>query len=87
MERRHQKIAGAADAVAGEDAAGTVGAVRCGREADEKHPRAQISKTWDRPAPVHIIYICAPFFARDPGAVRAEPRTAIAGHDGGVNVA
>src|SRR6266508_423172 len=36
MERRHQEIPGAASAVAGEDAAGAVGAVRGGGEADDQ---------------------------------------------------
>ena len=36
----HQKVAGSADAVAGEDAAGAIGAVRRRRQADEQQPRA-----------------------------------------------
>ena len=40
VQRRHQKVAGAADAVAGEDPAGAVGAVRRRRETDEQQARA-----------------------------------------------
>ena len=40
MERRHQEIARAAGAVAGEDAAGAVGAVRRRRQPDDEQPRA-----------------------------------------------
>ena len=55
MQRRHQEVAGAADAVAGEHAAGAVGAVRRGRQADEQQPRVGIAEARHRAAPVGLV--------------------------------
>ena len=81
MERRHQEVAGAADAVAGEYAAGAVGAVRGRRKADEQEPRTRIAEARDRLAPVDVVAKRASLLARDPRAVRAQPLAAVAGND------
>ena len=39
VQRRHQEVARRADAVAGEDAAGAVGAVRRRRQPEDQHAR------------------------------------------------
>src|SRR5688572_18986846 len=81
MQRAHQKIARAAGAVAGEDAAGAIGAMRRRREADDEQARARIAEAGDGAAPVRFVTKGAPLFARDAGAVLTQPRTAIARHD------
>ena len=69
VQRGHQEVAGSADAVAGEDAAGAVGAVRRRREADDQQPRPRIAEAGDRLAPVGVVAIGAPLLARDRRAV------------------
>ena len=81
MQRRHQEVARAADAVAGEHAAGPVGAVRGRREADDEQPGARIAEAGNRPGPVGLVAIRAPLLASDARAVRAQARTALAGDD------
>src|SRR5262249_45617003 len=81
VERRHQEIAGAADAIAGEDAAGAVGAVRRWRETHEQQARARIAGAGHRPAPVGLVAIGAPLLLRDTRAVVAQSRTAITLND------
>src|SRR5919201_6434757 len=86
MQRRHQEIAGTADAVAGEHAAGAVRAVRRRREADEQQARVGITEPGYGPAPVDLIAKRAPLLPRNPRAVVAEPRAEFAGDDLRLNV-
>ena len=69
MERGHQEIARAADAVAGEHAAGAVGAVRRGRETDDQQTRA-----WDRRsrAPACAQYVSSRYARRFSRAIAAQ---------------
>src|SRR5262245_19686244 len=81
VQSGHQEIPGAADAVAGEHAAGPVGAARRGSETDDEQARAGIAEAGNRFAPIEIVAVGAPLFARDLSAVSAKPRTAIAADD------
>ncbi len=81
VEGRHQEVAGAADAIAREDAAGAIRAVGRRRQADDEYPRPRIAEAGNRPCPVRLIAICAPLLVSDSGAVGAKTRAAIAGHD------
>ena len=81
IERRHQEVAGPAGAVAGEDAARAVGAVRSRREADDEDARVRIAETGNRTRPVRLVTIGPPFFAADLLAVLAQPRAALARND------
>src|SRR5580704_6229435 len=81
MERRHQEVTGAPDAVACEDAAGAVRAVRGGGEPDEQKPRVGIAEAGDRPAPVHLVTIGTALLLRYAGAVGPQPRTQFAPDD------
>ena len=81
VQRGHQEVARAADAVAGEDAAGAVGAVRGRRQADDQQPRARIAEARHRPRPVDVVAKRATLFATDPLAVLTQPRAAFAGDD------
>ena len=65
VQRGHQEIAGAAGAVAGEDAAGAIRAVSRRREADDQQPRARVAETGNGFAPVDLVAIRAPLVARD----------------------
>ncbi len=76
MQRRHEEVAGAADAVAGEDAPRAIGAVRRGRQPDEQHPRIRIAKAGHRPAPIGLCPVGALLLMCDRPAVRAQARTA-----------
>ena len=64
MKRGHQEIARTADAVAGEDAPGAVGAVRGRRQADEQQARARIAEAGHRPAPSSVSSRKARRFSR-----------------------
>ena len=86
MERRHQEVAGAAGAVAGENTAGAIRAVGRRRKADDQHSRVGISEAWNRTRPVRLVAIRAPFFTTDLLAVLPQPWTAFAGNDRSVNV-
>ena len=55
VQRRHQEVARAAGAVAGEHAPGAVGAVRGRRERDQQHARARIAEPGHRLAPVDLV--------------------------------
>ena len=61
MQRRHQEVAGAAVAIAGEHAAGAIGAMRRGREADEQQTRRRIAEAGHRPAPIGVVAVGARF--------------------------
>ena len=81
MERGHQEVAGPADAVAGEDAAGSIRAVRRRREAEDEQPRARGSPNRARAAPSTMSSRKARRFSRATRAVVAQPRTAFARND------
>ena len=81
MQRRHQEIAGAADAVAGEDAPGAIRAVRRRRQPDQQQPRPRIAEARHRPAPVDVVAIRAPLLDRNLRAVLTQSWTALAGDD------
>ena len=66
VERCHQEVAGAARAVAREDAARSVGAVRGGRESDEDDARTRIAEARNGPAPVRVIPIGRALLGGDP---------------------
>src|ERR1041385_8598168 len=51
MERRHQKIARAADTITSEHAAGAVGTMRRGRESYDQEARVGIAEARNRAAP------------------------------------
>jgi hypothetical protein len=76
IERRHQEVT---RAVAREDAAGSVGAVRGGRETDDQQPRRGIAEARDRTSPVHLVAVRAFLFESDAAAVLPQTRTTIAG--------
>jgi hypothetical protein len=63
MERGHQEVAGTANTVASEDAAGAIGAMRGRGEPDEQQARARVAESGHRPAPVGVIAIGTPFLA------------------------
>ena len=69
MKRRHEEVAGAAGAVAGEHAARAVGAVRGGREAEQQEPRGRIAEAGHGTAPVDLIAVRALLLDGDAAAV------------------
>ncbi len=79
MERRHQEIARAADAVAGEDPAGAVRAVRGRRQPDDEQPRAGSPNPGTGRAQYVSCAEGASFLDADPLAVLAQTRAALAG--------
>src|SRR5205814_582944 len=83
---RHQEIARAAGAVAGEHAARSVRAVRGGCEPDDEQPRAWIAEPWHRSSPVCVVAERASLLASDALAVGAQTRATIARHDRAVHV-
>jgi hypothetical protein len=85
VHRPHEEIAGAADAVARKDAAGPIRAVRGGRQPEHEDPRTRIAEPRDRAAPVGVLSKRRALLPRDPLAVLAQPRTAVAGDDAAVN--
>ena len=78
MQRGHQEVAGPADAVAGEDAAGAVGAVRGRRQPDDQQARARIAEPGHRSRPVGVVAKGPALLAADPLAVLPQPRTPLA---------
>ena len=66
LQRGHQEVAGGADAVAGEDAAGAVGAVRRGRQAEDQHARLRIAETRAPAGPSTSSSRCAAFLSAPP---------------------
>src|SRR5436190_11641307 len=81
MESRHQEVAGAADAITREHAAGPVRPVRGRREADEEQMRIRIPETRNRPGPIGFVRECAALLTPDLQAVRAEAYAAVAPDD------
>src|SRR5436190_22159144 len=81
MERGDQEVAGPADAVAGEDAAGPVRAVRARRETDEQQACPRIAEAGNRPRPVCIRGEGTALLATDALAILAQTRTAVASDD------
>src|SRR5229473_2360618 len=55
VERRHEEVARAADAVAGEHAPRPVRAVRRRSETEDQQPRARIAEAWNRLGPVRLV--------------------------------
>jgi hypothetical protein len=76
VHRAHQEIAGA---VAGEHAAGTIGAVSGGRQTEDEHTRARIAKSWNGFAPVRVETMSSLLIAGDAFAVRSQAGAARAG--------
>lgn len=78
MERIVQPIT---TGVAGKHPAGSVPAMRRGRQTHDEQPRIRISKTRYRPAPIFLFgeFPLAP--ARSIGAVRPESGAELAGSD------
>jgi hypothetical protein len=85
VQRRHQKVAGSSDAVAGENPPGAVGAMRGWRETDEQETRLRITESRNRLAPVDLVTIRTPFRPRDLGAVISQTWAAGAGDDACLN--
>src|SRR5262245_11892863 len=78
VECRHEEIAGAASAVAGEHAASAIGTVCRGREAEQQQSRRRITKSRNRPGPVDLIAVRALLLDRYTVAMSAEARTLLA---------
>ena len=78
VQRGEQEVA---RAVAGEDAAGAVGAVRGRRQAEDQHARRRVAEAGDRAAPVVPVAERRALLARDELAPLDEPRAGAAGRD------
>src|SRR5260370_26848799 len=63
-----------AGAVAGEDAAGAVAAVRRGRQSDDQQPRRRIAEPRHRASPVYLVLVGRPLVVRDLLAPRHKAR-------------
>src|SRR6266849_6606559 len=85
VERRHEEVARAAGAVAGEHAPRPVRAMCCRGETEDQQPRARIAEAWNRLGPVRLVAERSALFAPDPLAMLAQPRAAMAGDDGVAN--
>jgi hypothetical protein len=70
--------------VAGERAAGAVGAVGSGCEAEDDDPGLRVSEAGDGLAPVVVVFVSAPFIASDGFTVDDQSGAAGAGDDFGV---
>ena len=81
MQRGEQEVA---RAVAGEHAAGAVGAVRGRREPEHEHARGRVAEARDRAAPVVLVAERRALLARDPLAPLDEARAGAAGGDLGL---
>src|SRR5580765_424664 len=81
MERRHQKVAGAARAVSRAHAARAICAVCGRRQSDDEDPGEWIAEARNGPPPVRVGQIRAPFFACDTLTVRSQTRAAVARDD------
>src|SRR5262245_23372732 len=82
MERTHQEIARAADAVACEHTAGSVSAMRGRRKPDDQQARARVAETGHGAAPVDFVAKGATLLARDARAVLAQTWAPFARDDG-----
>lgn len=78
VKRGVEKVAGL---VAGEHAAGAVGSVSAGGEADDEKAGVRIAESGDRFTPIVFVAVGAPFRFRNGGAVCAEARTEAAVDD------
>ena len=81
VERPHQEVAGAERAIAGENPARPVGAVRGGREAEDQQSRVRIAEAGHRTAPIDVILVCAALGVSYLGAVAPKAWAAVAGDD------
>ncbi len=81
MQRGHQEIARAPDAVAGEHTAGTVCAMSGRGEAENQQSRPRIAEPRHRPYPVRVVAIRPPLLSSDPLAIVTQPRAFLAGYD------
>jgi len=82
VQRRHQEVARSADAVAGEHASGSVGAVRRGSETDDEQSRSGIAESGHRLRPVDLLCVRPALLAPDPLAIPPEPRALFTRDDG-----
>ena len=55
VQRAHQKVSRPSRTVAGEHAAGAIGAMRRRGEADEKDTRVRVAEAWYRSSPIRLI--------------------------------
>ena len=70
-----------AGAVAGEHAAGAVGAVGAGSEAEDEDAGVRVAEGGDGSSPIGLIAVGAALELRDFGSMGAETGTALAGND------
>jgi len=75
-----------AGAVAGERAAGAVGSVGSGSEADDEDSGTGVAEAGDGASPVGLVLVGAAFGFADTLAVGAEAGAAFAGDDGLMNL-
>jgi hypothetical protein len=75
-----------AGAVAGEGAAGAIGSVGAGREAEDEDSGAGVAKAGDRPGPIDLVLIGTAFGFADAATVGAKAGAALAGDDGFMNL-
>ena len=71
-------------AVSGEGPTSAVGAMRAGRQSEDKDPRLRIAERGDWPPPVLPIGIGAAPDTRDFSTMLSQTRTAFAGYDSGI---
>ena len=83
VEDRVHEVAGA---VTGEGAAGAVGSVSSGSEADDEDSSAGVAETGDRARPVGLVLVGTAFGFADTLAVSAKAGAAFAGNDGLMNL-
>jgi len=83
VERGHEEIARAADAISREDSAGAIGTVRGRGQAKYQHTRTRIAKAGNWLPPIFLISIRRAFLDRHALAVRAQSCTALARDDRG----
>jgi hypothetical protein len=86
VQRGHQKIPRATEAIAREDAPGSVGAMGRRRQADDEQSSARIAEAGDRLAPIRLVAEGTALFPRDLGTKAAKARTPIAVDDRVVNL-
>src|SRR5207244_12732421 len=70
-----------ARAIAGENPAGAIAAVRRRRQAANQHACLVVAEAGDGPAPIFLILISGPFFSRCLFSPMHQPRTAATGDD------
>jgi hypothetical protein len=75
-----------AGAVTGEGAAGAVGSMGAGGEAEDEDSGAGVAEAWDGAGPVGLVLIGAAFGFADAAAVVAKPGAAFTGDDGFMNL-